>query len=188
MIKPQILEISKHSSRTEAIFLSKLESVEEFEFRLQEIFKYQTGIVLAYLDHGIRIGSFEEGKIKATEERLDPAFIQKLRIFNTDAELFLWRADEGGFNGRYRVDGCGKECSYVDIVQYLWGTKAVVQGNSLIMDEKRGVQVSLPLKLVYKPINDDSRAFIKVRNYIDYLDETGQAGYVDCRMTGLEIE
>lgn len=188
MLKHQKLEISKKNSWTEHVALSKEEAAGEFEARLREIFNYQTGVVLAYLDHAIRIGSFEGGKIKLMEEKLEPEFIQKLRIFNEEAELFLWRGDEGGFNGRYRVDGSGEVCSCVDMVQYLWGTRAIEQGNRLIMEEGKGVRVSIPLKLIGKANKNNSRALVKIRNYIGYLDETGQAGYVDCRMTGLEIE
>ena len=188
MLEHQNLEISNKNSRTESVVLRKEEAAGEFEASLKGIFDFSTGTVLVYLDHAIRIGSFEGGKIKLMEEELEPAFIQKLRIFNTEAELFLWRGDEGGFNGRYRVDGSGEICSYVDMVQYLWGTSAIEQGNHLIMEEGRGVRVVIPQKLFNKTINNNSRVLVRIRNYIDYLDETGQAGYVDCRMMGLEIE
>ena len=60
------------------------------------------------------------------EEVFEPQFIQKLRLFNLEKEIYLWRNSEHELNGRIRVDKdkMNGTIEHVDIKQTLWGTKS----------------------------------------------------------------
>ncbi len=138
------------------------------------------GYFIAYLDYKVIIGMFDDGfLIAGSNIAFEPRFIQKLRIFNTDKELFIWRTG-AGLKGRLRTDdenGTGAEA--VDAHQVLFGTKAEVLDQTTTLTEDRGTEIILPFE-VSNVDSGKNRVKIKTRNYIG-LNELGQAGYIDCR-------
>ena len=82
---------------------------------------------LAYLDHRVVIGTlindtwkyFHQGDNDVILEN-----IQKLRVFNRTAELFVWRTKLGKYKGRLKIDETGSEQEVVDAWQVLFGTEA----------------------------------------------------------------
>lgn len=151
----------------------------------------EDGFVVAYLDYTVLIGKYLNGKKKALfyeSGSFEPKFLQKIRVFNQDKEVFIWRTEEG-FKGRLRVDEKGKGTFVVDATQVLWGTKAKEKtGDFTLLSEERGTELKLPFlfsELEY--INDEkNRVFLKTRNYIGY-NKIGQATYVDSRFLGFTI-
>lgn len=152
-----------------------------------------SGYVVAYLDYGVLVGVFSEGTFSFRDGvSFDPRFLQKIRVFNGERELLAWRAEGRALKGRLRVDRpCAQEdaegaVSCIDAAQYLWGETAELNGKWLTLWEKRGISVTVPVKDT-TGLDKTTKVRLLLRNYIDYVPETGQAGYSDCRMTGLEI-
>ncbi len=130
------------------------------------------------MDYRVAIGKYEDGKlILPGEETFDPQYIQKMRVFCEDKELFLWRKEESIFSWRERIDTEGNEQDVIDAWQPLWGTKIEnLEPGWTKTTENRGTSLVVPFGL--KEENLPIR--LLTRNYIDYNDNF-QAGYVDCR-------
>ena len=137
----------------------------------------QTSFVVAYLDYKILFGKFENDKfVFFNTEKIDIKLIQKVRVFNKDEELYLWRSGKD-LCGRVRDD---KHLEYEDSIQVLVGAKdeEVDADWCLVKESLKGVRFYLPGNF---EINDEkSKVGIKVRNYIDYT-ENSLATYVDFR-------
>jgi CRISPR-associated protein (TIGR03984 family) len=142
------------------------------------------GFAVAYMDYGVLIGRYgDNGFVFCEGQLLEAEFLQRLRIFNQQEELLLWRVD-GGFEGRRRIDNdSGYEVDVVEAQQVLFGTTAqpLINGDAHFTEltERRGTLLKLPFKNLTVD-NKDARIFIKTRNYIQYND-AHQAGYCDCR-------
>jgi CRISPR-associated protein (TIGR03984 family) len=175
----------------------------------------EEGFVVAYLYHEVLIGRYKNQKmILYKNESIDPGHIIKIRVFNENKELFIWKTSEG-FNYRLREDDetieegdakngsqvlCGKEAEenegtkkvvyVVDARQVLWGTKIEEKyGDFTLITEDRGTQLILPFTVNSKLKELDAkenRVFLKTRNYIDY-NQLCQATYVDSRFMGFRI-
>lgn len=157
-----------------------MNSQEDFEKILADNFK-GVGTVVAYLDYAVMIGNFNGSKMEfpGYDSKFDSAFIQKLRLFNKDKELFVWRTSEG-FKARLRTDGDGAEINVIEAEQIVLGTDVEIGSDYSVLKEKRGTRIILPLN----NLNVDEkkkRLKIKTRNYVGFDEETGQAGYCDCR-------
>lgn len=139
-------------------------------------------LVVAYLDYRVLVGWYRNNTFEFVDNHsLDPNYIQRIRIFNKDEELLLWRSDSG-FKGRYRKDEVGDEVAVVDAHQVLFGTVATNSGNFTKLTETRGTELILPFAGLTVD-EKQSRVFIKTRNYIG-PNEAYQATYVDCRFMG----
>ncbi len=143
-----------------------------------------TTFFVAYLDYGVRIGCYEKNQFVLSEnEPLVPDYFQRLRVFDRKKELLLWRTTKG-FQGRLREDEIDN-AEFVDMIevqQVLFGTRAkpLDTKNFTEIREDRGTRLILP----FQDLNVDTqqqRIWIKTRNYIDYIEKTGQATYTDCR-------
>lgn len=146
---------------------------------------------IAYLFHRVVIGRVVDKQFvyyKQADNDVTLENIQKLRVFNKDSELFVWRTALDGCKARLRKDGEGKEQGVVDARQVMFGTEATqVQDDNAYscLTEERGTKIILPLKDL--PINDseinkkEGRLCIHTRSYIGYIEETGQATYEDVR-------
>ncbi len=182
------LKIDKISTRVERDKeIWTVKSYAELEEKVREIFN-DNGFVVAYLDYKVLIGKFDEGVfVFYDNESFEPRYLQKLRVFNEDKELLLWRQSEDLFRMRLRIDKEGKPMDYVTARQVLWGTKSEDLGGSWCrIYEERGTELILPVedpKLVGK--EGKRRVKILTYNYIDF-NEVGQAGYVDCRFVRFE--
>lgn len=140
--------------------------------------------VAAYLDYKVLIGKFEDKRLYFyDDESFEARYIQRLRVFNEDRELLIWRSSDG-LKGRLRIDGEGDDAFVVDAEQVLFGTEAEDLKGFTRIREKRGTELILPISDLR--IDDKkNRAFIKTRNYIGFNEDTHQAGYIDCRFVGL---
>lgn len=141
---------------------------------------------VAYLDYRVMIGTCRtdghcEYYKEYSEETLNPKYVQRVRIFNQQEELLLWRT-ANGLQGRIRRDSDGNGTHVVVTHQVLFGTRIDphFQGDSYMkITEDRGTSLILPRMDV--KVNKRDRICIQTYNYIDYHKETGQAGYVDSR-------
>jgi len=153
---------------------------------LNDALKYfnSNGFVIVYLDYKVLIGKVSDNKFFFyNNETIEEKYIQRMRIFNEDKEVMLWRSLDG-IKGRIRIDNEGNDTYVVDASQVLWGTDKEELGNGWIkIFEDRGTELILPLEGV--EVNDkERRVFLRTRNYVDFHNETKQATYVDCRFIG----
>lgn len=147
------------------------------------------GWFIAYLFHRVVIGQLKVQALDYFEKERGDVNLEnliKLRIFDANTELFVWRTNLGGFKGRLRTDGAGTSTDVVDARQVIFGTKAEPTGVSYMkLLEKRGTEIILPLAeigITDNAINDkDGRLCIHTRSYIGVIEETGQATYEDVR-------
>lgn len=94
-------------------------------------------------------------------ELKDLSAVVRLRLFDTEKELHIWQSN-GELKGRFREDGKGDACEYVE-------SKQILNWNESLKD------------LGFDKTNvDKAKVKLIARNYIDCSD-IGQAGYVDCR-------
>src|SRR3990172_10396197 len=147
MAKDNGLELQ--SVKTEAVPIKRLE-FEEFEsFRstVGDYFGEQDGFCVFYLDYEVLIGRFVEENFRFyNNEIFKPKYIQKIRLFNVDQELYIWRRSDGEFAGRLRIVGKGTETDVVNARQVLWGTKVEHKGEFSMIYEERGTKLILPFK------------------------------------------
>lgn len=151
----------------------------EFESKVKEYFK-DNGLFIVYLDYKVIIGKYENNDfIACGNEKFEPKYIQKIRVFNKNKELLLYRS-EGKLKGRIRVDNiAATDCDIIEADQVIFGTTANVSKGFTLITETRGTEIILPYEESSVDENQN-RTKIKTRNYIDY-NELGQAGYVDSR-------
>lgn len=142
-------------------------------------FNNQNAFFVAYLDYKVVIGCFGNKKFSLPDnETFDPKFTQKIRIFDEDKELYLWRTAENTFSYRLRVDTEGEKMDVVEAHQVLWGTDVERREDGWSeITEERGTKLIVPFDV---KTEKDLPLRLKTRNYIDYNDNC-QAGYVDCR-------
>ncbi len=142
------------------------------------------GYVVVYLDYKVLIGRVDAcGFEFYNDETIEERYIQRLRLFNEQKELLIWREDSG-LKGRLRTDEDGERTYVVDACQVLWGTnRERLSDEWLRLYEQRGTELILPYGNV--EINDrNKRLFLKTRNYIAFHPKTSQATYTDCRFVG----
>jgi CRISPR-associated protein (TIGR03984 family) len=152
----------------------------EFETTVTEHLHKSPSFFVAYLDYKVIIGRYVDGKFGCYgKETIDPQhlqqYLQRLRVFNQDEELLLWRSS-GKFNGRFRIDKQGKEAEAIEANQVLFGTTAKKLNEHFTqISEQRGTCLILPFPNIQ--VDDKKqRVFIKTRNYIDY-NAVGQANF-----------
>lgn len=148
-----------------------------------------SGLVIAYLDYKVLIGKFAGELTFGEREDFDLKYLQRLRLFNKNRELLIWKSGQNGYKSRLRVDGPGdqgKEEHAVEAEQVLWGTRGENCGEGWTrLSEERGMDFVLPIDATQ--VNDQTRRVkLKTINYIDY-NELGQAGYYDCRFVNLFV-
>jgi len=146
--------------------------------------------LLAYADDGVIWGRLADtGQLQLSGEafeevtvKLRPNTLQQARLFGPRGELFLWRTDEG-FSCRLTNDGGEKPESFLEDVYWLWGTGGQTSGEFTLMEEgKQGLFHAPPLKDAA-----GKRGGLKVRHYVEYDPETGQAYISHSRLVDLEI-
>lgn len=146
-----------------------------------------TGFGVFYLDNEVLVGKYDGKKFYFYGDKTpNPRFLQKMRLFNPDKELLLWRikweTDSGNFASRLRADKEGKEIEAVDAWQLLWGKAIRMDEKFTKLSDNRGMEIIIPLKDA--GVNDGDRFFIQTRNYITYeTDDPSymQASYFDSR-------
>lgn len=120
------------------------------------------------------------------EKLNDLSEIVRLRLFDTEKELHIWRSN-GKLVGRLRKDISGiGEREYQVAEQILNGTRFEWKEGYLDVTEDKGIHYKLPFEEL-KGIDDTkNRIALVTRNYIGYSD-IGQAGYVDSRFVDFKI-
>ncbi|MGE4589408.1 MAG: CRISPR-associated protein Csx19 [Acidaminococcaceae bacterium] len=129
--------------------------------------------VVAWLDDSLVIDTF---KTVNWSEILNK--IQRLRIFNEQKELHIWRS-KGKLKGRLKVDAEDKPEEHIDVDQLLWGTTVKEVKGYLELKEERGTYLKIP-KFFEGEVDPNKRIFIQTRNYIGYT-AAHHATFVDCR-------
>ncbi|MDP3149831.1 MAG: CRISPR-associated protein Csx19 [Ignavibacteria bacterium] len=144
----------------------------------------EKSFVVAYLDYKVLIGKYIGASFMFyNNEQIEPKYIQRMRIFNENEELMLWRS-EGKLKGRLRKDNEGDEVNVVDADQVLFGTIPNAINGFTRITEERGTELILPFKNL-KVDNGKNRMKITTRNYVGF-NEIHHATYVDCRFVGFK--
>lgn len=166
-------------------------SAEELkEWLLIKAVEHDLPLLLAYADDGVIWGRLAgtsqlqlsgEAFGKVTVE-LRPSTLQQARLFSPAGELFLWRTDKG-FSYHLIADGETKPKNVLEDIYWLWGTGGQTSGEFTLMEEgKQGLFHALPRKNVV-----GKRGGLKVRHYVEYDPETGQAYISHSRLVDLKI-
>ncbi|MGH7455871.1 MAG: type III-D CRISPR-associated protein Csx19 [bacterium] len=140
--------------------------------------------VVAWLDYKVLIGLWQNQDFHFHESKtFDLKYVQRLRIFDKQKELLVWRTN-GGWQGRLRSDGQGEKFEDVVVAhQLLFGTKGK-RWDPLYAEikEDRGTKLVLPLADISFDRDGklDDRVFIKTHNYVK-TNSVHQATYFDCR-------
>lgn len=177
----ELIEIFTHSQPFVDINQEKLDEVLAEKFLRGN--SNTKAYVVAWLDYEVLIGIWENQQfIFYNGKNLKLKYLQRLRIFNQEREIFLWRTN-GQLKGRLREDN--QEGSKVTIVvakQLIFGTKSKQLNDSFTeIYEERGTKLVLPftnLEVDNKSI--DNRIFLQTYNYVKTTLEY-QATYFDCR-------
>ncbi len=181
----------KRADSAEEIF----EGIKSLEEGLAKLSPDASFDLLAYLDYRVLTGTYTTGQppgfqFPKKDDTLEDKYIQKIRIFNENEELLLWRA-EGGFNGRLRRDDdTGNSNAFVEANQIVFGTQSEKLAKFTRLWEERGTEFFVPgdLPVDTEKISLQQRVAIQTRNYIGHIGESGgtglepaQATYIDCR-------
>lgn len=144
------------------------------------------GFAVAYLSYGVFVGKYKEGDFEFFKEldlNSEAKHILKLRVFNEEKELYIWRNGDV-LKGRVRIDSGGIPTAVVDASQVLWGRKKEKIGKGWTkVFEERGTELVLPFQNI--DLNGrEKRIFLRSRNYINFHPPSYLASYVDCRFMG----
>ncbi len=172
---------SRHITEGMSLKLGDKESLETFVSQQIPCKSF----AVAYLDNEVLVGRFNGNTFDFYRKKtIDPKYLQKLRVFNENQELLLWRSSEA-LKGRLRTDTEGGDVYVADAEQAIFGTRAKPLDGYTLIREDRGTALALPFSELIK-LNEgtkENRVFLKTRNYIGY-NEAYQATYVDCRFVG----
>jgi CRISPR-associated protein (TIGR03984 family) len=143
----------------------------------------EKSFAVVWLDYKVLIGTWDGKDFQFyNDETFENKYLQRMRVFNKDREMLVYRTG-GGFKGRLRIDDKdGKGAEVIVAKQVLFGTKkdeSCKDSNYTKITEKRGTSLVLPFGGL-DVYNKKKRVFIKTHNYIDY-NAVNQATYVDCR-------
>ena len=185
MMEKKALEFSTTKSNVQNLGIFELSNSDELKSFVKAIF-VNKGLCVAYLDHVVLVGKYDGEDFHFYQnEKLEPKFIQKMRLFDRNQELYLWKKNDNCFTGRLRIDGTGEETDMVEARQVLWGTKSKPCGDFTEISEDRGTKIILPFKDIEIGSEKDpkDRICILTRNYVSYKSNSSyeQAGYNDCR-------
>jgi CRISPR-associated protein (TIGR03984 family) len=140
------------------------------------------GYVVAWLDYKVLVGTWENGAFHFyRDETFEHKFIQRLRIFNQQKEVHIWRSN-GTLKGRLRTDELsGEGVTAVVAHQVLFGTtgRPLNAHFTEISEVLRGTKLILPFLNIEVNAKQD-RVCIKTHNYVKF-NPVHQATYCDCR-------
>ena len=142
----------------------------------------EKAFAVVWLDYKVLIGRWDGKDFQFyDDDAFENKYLQRMRVFNADREMFIYRAGNN-FKGRLRIDDKdGTDTEVIVAHQVLFGTKKGGKCNDSYTEitEERGTSLVLPFGEL--DVDDkEKRIFIKTHNYIDY-NSVNQAGYVDCR-------
>lgn len=184
-LKENGLRLFEISSTTEPFKNMKINEVSDLITFIDTKISGEYCAVL-YLYNEVLIGNYNNGFSFYDNKTFDLNDLIKMRIFNNDTELLLWKNDDN-FCGRIRKDSSnenGNNSKVVEVKQILYGTNSENLENGFVrLFEDRGTEVILPGNFDIQDAKN--RVSIKTRNYIEYND-LNQAVYVDCRFVNFE--
>lgn len=174
---------------------SKLEHLDDIQ-SYQDLQAYLQG------EYQVMIRCFDQicfGEYKEDDWHMEagkPAFetIQDIRIFNSDMELYLWRASSDAsfkqadqLKGRIRRDDQGDECSMVEAEQILIGSKIkeINENGYVTIREDRGFELKIPSTWLPKQVRNSCPLKLTSRNYLQQWDN-GQLSYYDHRFVSIK--
>ena len=163
---------------------NELKNINQF---VNNKFKAEEGKAVFYLNYGIRFAKWNNNLLYFhTKEDNISEHLLEARIFNKNRELRIWKTCSE-YRYRLRIDDVeGKDCDIIEANQNLWGTDTAPAGeNWTKLTEARGTELIVPLTVTAEKGNSKPLAYVKTRNYIDYISG-GQASFVDCRFVELK--
>jgi len=170
----KLIELHSAAAPFEVIDKAKLNDILANNFA-------QKSFAVAWLDYKVLIGTWENGDFHFyNNEKFEPKYTQRLRVFNQEKELLAWRSN-GSLKGRLRKDDLAGTGSMAIIAQQvLFGTLAKsLDAHFTEISEARGTNLNLPFANLR--VNDKrDRIFIKTHNYIK-PNAVHQMSYFDCR-------
>lgn len=139
--------------------------------------------VVVWLDYKVLIGACSNGVLCfCNDETFDYKYVQRLRVFDLQKELLIWRSS-GKWNGRMRTDNLeGKGTVVVEAKQVVYGTDVIpVNEQFTEIREKRATKLKLNIPFTNMKVDDkQNRIFIKTFNYTK-TNAVNQVTYFDCR-------
>lgn len=161
--------------------MEKIETMEQFWSCADEI---ESGFIFAMMTDEIL---WENWPLEPKERKLFHEKEGKLldvRVFNSKGEVRISRGDIGrGFQGRSRDDEKDKPDAqdYFDEVQYL----DIDDTKSESLFAREGKVQATGGGQYHLPLSGFKNAKIRIRNYLGYYEETGQAYVKDWRLKDL---
>lgn len=146
------------------------------------------GYLLAYADDGVIWGFVDaNGRLQLAgsvfpeiDVPLRPRTLQQARLFGPAGELFLWRTEQG-FCTRLIADGATKPTTALEDNFRLWGSGIETRDGFTMMEEgAQGLYHAPPVKIAR-----DGQCYLKVRHYVQYDENTGQAYISHSRLVDL---
>lgn len=169
-----------HQTKSKVDPINSIASMDEVKSLIEK-----DSFVAAYLNDKVIIGKYSQKEFTFyNNHQLELTAIQRVRIFNENEELMLWRSEDK-FVGRHRKDSEGDQTWFVENDQVLFGTKSEDLGGYTQLTEDRGTEVIVPLTgIILSKENKKARVKVTTRNYIGY-NEIHQATYVDNRLVNI---
>jgi CRISPR-associated protein (TIGR03984 family) len=142
-------------------------------------------------------GEWDTYRVKTAKASLPPLLadtVQQLRLFNEQAELFVWRDGDGEWHGCWLRDvAAGETADWLesfDEPQLLWGTHGtrLEHGFTLLEDGAQGLYHALPVEVaLIEEANGELNQSVQlnIRHYLAY-DEQGQAYVAVSRLVTVE--
>jgi len=193
-------KVASEVQHGEQIYLETTADLESFLIEQTALPGYPLWL-LAFEDYRVSWGYLNESGLHFSGGKaIEPIYLQELRLFGPDGELYLWRNDE---NFRYRLrrdraeppkflqvgeEKNGYPASALDELpdtadewQVLWGTQLRPGTPWPLVQEERGVQFAVPHSLT----SNQLPLRLLVRHYLNYDKATGLAYYHDLRLVEL---
>ena len=116
---------------------------------------------------------------------VDMDYAKEIRVFTETEELHVYRNKQGGWVGRHIKDLEGTSeptIDAVDSIARLLGDQVCDIDENFIECKDTGRKIR---QIIPKPDNTGETYGLVTRNYIDYVEETGQATYCDYRFVAI---
>ena len=151
--------------------------------------------LLAHLDDGVVWGRWSNKRWHYANQVGGPAIgpslrlvtLQTLRVFNKNAECFLWRGGKG-WQQRWLVDskqGQTQFVGHIDESYMMWGNQSQKLQNkfTLMADGEEGLQHAIPIPFT-QPDNTMRQLALQIRHYVTE-DQIGFGRIAVSRLYGL---
>ncbi len=156
---------------------------------LDDILKtYESGkyFVVAHYVHQVRLGRFDDGELSFADGEIpEEKYLQEIRLFNAEREILIRKACVG-YLVRVLDDSTttGKEVSAVDTKGNFFGDRIAAESTAeyaCLYEEGRKIKLMVPVTA------EAEHYALVTRSYIEYDQETGQAGYGRYRFVSVDV-